>query len=153
MTEAGPLSPIPVRLPRTELIYEAVADLGPTMRLGEGPLGERRIVSITGGVFAGPRIRGTILPGGADRQLLRRDDVLALDALYELRADDGAILTVQNRVLIDTRDTDPRRVPYSQLVVTAPEGPHAWLNRLVLVGSLHDLAPEPKVLIRVYCLT
>jgi len=46
----GPLSEIPIVLPRTELVYEAVFDLEPTMMRGQGPLGERRIVPISGGV-------------------------------------------------------------------------------------------------------
>ncbi|MCB2071257.1 MAG: DUF3237 domain-containing protein, partial [Ottowia sp.] len=47
---------IPVVLPRTELVYEAIAELAPTLELGVGPLGERRMVPITGGSFQGPRL-------------------------------------------------------------------------------------------------
>ena len=49
-------------LPRTEFVYEALFDLEPMMNLGEGPLAERRIVPIVGGVFAGPRIKGKVCP-------------------------------------------------------------------------------------------
>ena len=148
----GPLSEIPILLPRTEFVYEAVFDLEPTMMLGQGPLGERRIVPIAGGVFSGPRIKGKVVPGGADRQLIRSDGVHMLNALYELQADDGAVITVNNRVLIDKR---PDGTPYafSSIDVTAPQGPHDWLNHLVFVGTLHSMAPKPKVLIRVYSLT
>jgi Protein of unknown function (DUF3237) len=99
----GPLSEIPIVLPRTEFVYEAVFDLEPVMMLGQGPLGERRIIPISGGVFAGPRIKGKVVPGGADRQLIRGDGAHMLNALYELQADDGAVITVNNRVLIDKR--------------------------------------------------
>jgi hypothetical protein len=148
----GPLSEIPVVLPRTELAYEAVFDLEPTIIVGQSPLGERRIVPIAGGVFAGPRIKGKVLPGGADRQLVRKDGAHMLNALYELQADDGAVITVNNRVLIDKR---PDGAPYafSNIDITAPEGPHDWLNHLVFVGTLHSMSPQPKVLIRVYSLT
>ena len=57
------------------------------------------MVPITGGTFEGPNIRGTVLAGGADRQLLRGDGVRTLDALYELQTDDGAIFTVRNQLL------------------------------------------------------
>lgn len=145
---------VPLVLPRTEFVYEAVCDLAPTMMLGDSPLGERRMVPITGGSFEGPRIRGTVLPGGADRQLVRRDGVRQLDALYELRAEDGAVITVRNRVLVD----DPQdgkaggpRYAFSTLEITAPEGPHAWLNRGVYVGTLDSLRPaRAAVCIRVY---
>ncbi|HEY1451976.1 MAG TPA: DUF3237 domain-containing protein [Roseiarcus sp.] len=148
----GPLSEIPIVLPRTEFVYEAVFDLEPVMMLGQGPLGERRIIPISGGVFAGPRIKGKVLPGGADRQLVRADGAHLLNALYELQSDDGAIVTVNNRVLIDKRP-DGTRYAFSSIDITAPEGPHDWLNHLVFVGTLHSMAPQPKVLIRVYSLT
>ncbi|BCM86424.1 DUF3237 domain-containing protein [Methylobacterium indicum] len=105
---AGPLSDLPLVPPRTEFVYEAVVEIAPLVSLGDSPLGERRIVPITGGRFQGPRIRGTVLPGGADRQLVRKDGVRRLDALYEMQAEDGAILTVRNQVLIDPgRDGAP----------------------------------------------
>ena len=148
----GGLSSLPIALPRTEFVYEAIFDLEPMMDLGEGPLGERRMVPITGGVFAGPRIKGTVLPGGADRQLVRKDGAKMLNALYELRADDGAVITVNNRVLLDKRP-DGSPYAFSSLDITAPEGPHDWLNHLVFVGTLHSMAPQPKVLIRVFSLT
>ncbi len=148
----GPLSEIPIVLPRTELVYEAIFDLEPVMILGQGPLGERRIVPISGGVFAGPRIKGKVVPGGADRQLIRRDGAHMLNALYALQADDGAVITVNNRVLIDKRP-DGTSYAFSNIDITAPEGAHDWLNHLVFVGTLHSMAPQPKVLIRVYSLT
>ena len=148
--KAGPLSDSPIVLPQTEFVYEAIFDLDPTLMLGEGPLGERRIVPITGGVFAGPRMRGKVLPG-ADRQLVRKDGARLLNALYELQTDDGAVLTVNNRVLIDKRP-DGSGYAFSHVDVTAPVGPYDWLNHLVLVGTLHSLRPEPKVLIRVFSL-
>ena len=69
----GPLSEFPIVLPKSEFVYEALFYLEPVMMLGQGPLGERRIIPIVGGVFAGPRIKGKVLPGGADRQLVRQD--------------------------------------------------------------------------------
>ena len=82
-----------------------------------------------------------MLPGGADRQLLRPDGVKLLDALYEMQTDDGAVLTVHNRVLIDDVPPAPRYAR-STVKITAPEGPHAWLNRRLFVGTLTPLMPE-----------
>jgi Protein of unknown function (DUF3237) len=86
-------------------------------------LGERRIIPIVGGVFAGPRIKGKVLPGGADRQLVRKDGARIQNARYELQTDNGAVVTVDNRVLIDKR---PDGTPYvfSNIDITAQEGPH-----------------------------
>jgi hypothetical protein len=146
-----PLAP-EIRLvpPATEFTYEAIVDIAPTVAIGAAPLGMRAMVPILGGQFAGPRLRGKVLPGGADRQLLRADGVKLLDALYELQADDGAVITVRNRVLIDAPPGGPRYA-FSMLEITAPEGPHAWLNRGVFVGTLHGLMPQRQaVLIRVF---
>lgn len=59
-------------------------------KLGAVPHGTRAIVSITGGTFEGPRLRGRVLPGGGDWTLLRADGVLELDLRLTLETDDGA---------------------------------------------------------------
>lgn len=147
----GPLSDVPIVLPKTEFVYEAIFTLQDTIEIGPSPLGNRRIINITGGEFAGPRLKGKVMPGGADRQLIRKDGVRLLNALYELQTDDGAIITVNNRVLIDSPPNGPQYA-FSHIDITAPEGPHDWLNRRMFVGTLHSLRPKPMVLIRVFCL-
>lgn len=147
----GLLADIPLVPPRTEFVYEAVVEIAPLVPLGDSPLGERRIVPITGGRFQGPRLGGIVLPGGADRQLVRKDGVRRLDALYEMKTDDGAILTVRNQVTIDPGRDGAPDTRFLTIDVTAPEGPHAWLNRLVLVGTLHSLRPaQAAVLVRAF---
>ena len=54
---------------------------------------------ITGGEFSGPDIRGKVLPGGADWQLIRDDGVSELEARYTLSTDDGATIHVRNLAL------------------------------------------------------
>ncbi|GGU24780.1 DUF3237 domain-containing protein [Nocardioides albus] len=146
------VSSVPMDQIGLELAYESVVDIEPSMVLGTGPWGERWMVPITGGRFAGPRIQGTVLPGGADRQVMRRDGVKQLEARYELQTDDGAVLAVVNNVIIDAAETP--RYARSWLTIAAPDGPHAWLNRRVLVGTLGSLRPQrDAVLIRVFALT
>ncbi|MGZ3274693.1 MAG: DUF3237 domain-containing protein [Caulobacteraceae bacterium] len=140
----------PVQPPATRLAWEAEVTIAPVIDMGDSPLGKRRMIPITGGTFVGPRLRGKVLPGGADRQLVRKDGVTLLNALYEMQTDDGAVLTILNRVTIDA-NAKPPSLPRSMVEVTAPEGPHGWLNRRIFVGDLHPLPPERKaVLIRVY---
>ncbi len=143
-----PLAPqIPFNYPETEFVYEAIVDIEPGIDLGEGPVGQRAMVPITGGTFEGPNIRGTVLAGGADRQLLRGDGVRNLDALYELQTDDGAIFTVRNQVIISPQPERPR---FSFIQITAPEE-YGWLNQSIHVGTLDSLRPErDAVLIRVF---
>ena len=87
--------------PACKFAYEAIVDIAERQDLGASPLGARFIVPILGGSFEGERLRGQVLPGGADRQWLRPDGVKELDALYEMKTDDGCVITVRNRVLID----------------------------------------------------
>ncbi|MEY4732942.1 MAG: hypothetical protein RLZZ464_1008 [Pseudomonadota bacterium] len=146
----------PLQAPLSVLAWEAVVQVSPRQDLGMSPAGERFIIPIVGGQFAGDIdghvLRGRVLPGGADRQLLRPDGIKELDALYEMQHDDGTVLTIHNRVTIDAA-ADGSRYAFSHVKVTAPEGPHAWLNRRVFVGTLHGLPPEQQaVLIRVWML-
>jgi hypothetical protein len=146
----------PAVAPAARLVWTALVDIAPAQSLGTGPHGARFLVPILGGrVLGAPGfegLSGVVLPGGADRQLLRADGVKELDALYEIRTDDGHICTVRNRVIIDAAH-EPRRYALSHVRVTAPRGPHDWLNRRILVGSLDTARPEREaVIIRVWML-
>lgn len=141
--------------PQARLVWHAAVTVSDRQPMGRSPTGDRYIVPITGGRFwGGPgheALCGEVVSGGADRQLWRPDGMKELDALYELRCDDGTMLTVHNRVLID--ESVQPRYAQSHVSVTAPEGPHAWLNRRRLVGTLQPLRPQAEaVLIRVWCL-
>lgn len=141
---------VPMALPRTEFVYESIVDLAPTLQLGVSPLGDRRMVPITGGTFEGPGLRGVVLAGGADRQLVRRDGSVMLDAVYELQTDDGVIISVRNRVL-SRRPKDAPAYVFSNIELTAPEGRYDWLNDFVYVGTLNSLRPQrAAVVIRAY---
>jgi Protein of unknown function (DUF3237) len=139
--------------PPLEFVFEANVDIGETSRMGKGRYGERRLIPITGGALEGPRLQGTVLPGGADWQLVRADGDIELDARYPVRASDGALIQVRNRCLVHippgTRD------PARTYVRTVPEfdaptdGPHAWLNHSIFIGTLAR-AGKGRVRIRVF---
>lgn len=108
------------------------------------------MVPILGGAFyAGPGIdglNGTVLEGGADRQLLRPDGIKELDALYELQTDNGHILTIRNTVVLD-EEHQPERYAMSNISVIAPEGDLAWLNRRAMVGTLQSARPARQAVV------
>ena len=140
-------------IPVSNLLWQAAAEIGERQPLGPSPLGQRFVVPILGGSFwGGPGhedLRGRLLPGGADRQLLRADGVKELDALYEMQLDDGTVLTVRNRVLVD--ESRVPRYARSAVQVIAPAGRWDWLNRRCLVGSLQTLRPQAQaVLVNVF---
>lgn len=65
-------------------------ELDPILDVGASPWGRRRVVPITGGSFAGPRLSGTVLPGGADWQVVHADGMISIDTRYTLLTHDGA---------------------------------------------------------------
>jgi len=131
-------------------LYEATIEIGPRLDLGASAHGHRFHVDILGGHFQGPRMRGRVLPGGADRQLLRSDGVKELSALYEMQTDDGAVLSIRNHVLLREPGNAPRYAR-SVIRVQAPRGPYEWLSQCVIIGTLRSLRPErDAVLIRAY---
>ncbi|MBI5504348.1 MAG: DUF3237 domain-containing protein [Deltaproteobacteria bacterium] len=76
--------------PRLELLCEYYATLKDPVVVGNGPYGMRQIYDITGGEVTGPRLRGRILPSGADWILLGADGVGRLDVRGTIETDDGA---------------------------------------------------------------
>jgi hypothetical protein len=74
------------------------AEVGELVNMGPAPLGERRVVYITGGTFEGTSPGGGTFAGqvlaGADWQIARRDGTLELDARYALKEARGGIVQV-----------------------------------------------------------
>lgn len=110
--------------PRLELIFAANVLVGPPLDCGDVGKGARRIVPITGGEFLGPSIRGKVLPGGADWQILRGDGVSELEARYTLQTDDGALINVRNLAL---RHGPPEVM--AALAAGRPVGPGSYYFR------------------------
>lgn len=142
--------------PQSALLWTAVVQVAKTVDLGAAPKGHRFMVPILGGRFyAGDvdaGLAGTVLPGGADRQLLRTDGAKELDAIYEMQTEGGATLSIRNRVIVDPTAA-PQRYAMSVIEVTAPQGPLDWLNRRVIAGTLQSARPEtPAVIVRAWLL-
>jgi hypothetical protein len=128
-------------------LFRAEITLAAPQELGEGPLGRRRVIPITGGRFAGERLSGRVLPGGADWQVIRADGVADLDARYTLETGDGALIYVHNKGYRHGPEDVIRRLaagetvdPSHYYMRTTPwfetgDGRYAWLNRIVCVGT------------------
>ena len=128
-------------------LLKASIALAAAQELGESPLGRRRIVPICGGSFDGARLRGRVLAGGADWQLVRADGVADLDARYTLETEDGALIYVRNRGYRHGPADVMRRLTAGETVDpalyymrTTPrfetgDARYAWLNSVVCVAS------------------
>ncbi|HEX5213641.1 MAG TPA: DUF3237 domain-containing protein [Pseudolabrys sp.] len=79
-----------------EPIFTIHAELSAIMNLGRTPYGERRIIDITGGTVQGAKLRGRILPGGADWQIVRGDGAADISARYTIETDAGARILVKS---------------------------------------------------------
>ncbi len=115
--------------------------------LGAVLTGERRIIPITGGRFEGAKMRGEILSGGADWQIVAADGTAILEARYTLRTDDGALIYVRNNgfrhgppevlaAIARGEQVDPIKY-YFRATPTFETGDkkYAWLNRIICVCS------------------
>src|SRR4030095_7488885 len=81
----------------TRLLMTMHVKVGTLLNIGAVPHGTRRTAPLGGGTFAGPRLRGTILPGGsADWQLLRSDCEAVMQLRLTLRTDDGAFISMRS---------------------------------------------------------
>jgi hypothetical protein len=83
-------------MPELELAMTLRVESGPALEVGEVGAGFRRVIPIIGGSFEEPAIRGEVVPGGADWNLTRPDDVAEVWARYTLRTDDGVLVGVTN---------------------------------------------------------
>ena len=83
----------------TTPLFAAEVLLGPVVEVGPTPTGFRRVIPIVGGTVTGTMV-GEVLPGGADWNVVRPDGSTELWARYELRLDDGAVVSVTNTALV-----------------------------------------------------
>jgi hypothetical protein len=125
---------------------EVRASVAAPFEIGEVRGGRRRVVPITGGTFVGPDVRGRILAGGADWQIVRPDGFSALDSRYVIETDDGQTISVRNvgirhapadvmRRLLAGEPVDPALVYFRttpRFETSAPE--LQWMTRAVFVG-------------------
>ncbi|MBI4590836.1 MAG: DUF3237 family protein [Candidatus Rokubacteria bacterium] len=136
---------LPPAWPPLEFLYEIVMD-AEVHDLGQTPGGPRRVVHVTGGTFEGPRLRGTVLPGGGDWLVGRADGSRRLDVRITLRTDDGALIyahypgvfhappdvleRIQSGANVDVTEYYFRVAPMFE--TGSPK--YDWLNRIVATG-------------------
>jgi hypothetical protein len=129
-----------------EYLFALQADVGELISMGPAPLGERRVVYIHGGSFAGPQLRGEVL-GGADWQIARSDGVLELDARYAIREAGGGVVQVLSQGyrhgpaeamarLARGEDVDPAEYFFRTTMRFETGSPDlAWLNKTIAVAT------------------
>ncbi|MFM6914798.1 MAG: DUF3237 domain-containing protein, partial [Aquirufa sp.] len=148
------------KAPALDFFCELKVKLDPALIVGETPHGTRRIIPIIGGTVEGPKIKGEILNGGADWQILRADGVTELEAHYQFRTDDGTLIYVKNTGIRAATPEIAARLARGEKVdaneyyframpkFDAPKGKYDWVNNSLFVCTGERL-PD-YVLIRVW---
>jgi len=139
---------------------ELRVEVGTPVEVGNVAGGRRRIISILGGTFAGPDVRGAVLSGGADWQIVRGDGFTELDTRYTLRTDRDELIYIRNagirhaapeimQKLLAGERVDPALVYFRTVPVFETAAPRLqWLTRAIFVG---DGERQPNlVIVRVW---
>jgi Protein of unknown function (DUF3237) len=146
--------------PKLTLAMTLRVQVGVPMELGEVPRGRRRIIPILGGTFEGPTIRGKVLPGGADWQIVRADGLAELDTRYALQTEQGSLIYIQNagmrhappdvtKKLLAGEAVDPGQVYFKTVPTFETSATELqWLTRAIFIGTGERYPTE--VVIRVW---
>jgi hypothetical protein len=144
-------------VPGLVFVCELQVKLDPALVVGETAHGTRRIIPIIGGTVQGPNIKGEILTGGADWQVVRKDGVTELEAHYQFKTDDGALIYIKNEGIrvaspevaakitrgekVDVREYYFRAVPKFE----APVGKYQWMNNTLFICTGERLPNAVKI--------
>ena len=132
---------------RTTHLFDMSLRVSGMQPIGATPNGNRRIGLVAGGNFAGERLRGTVLPGGADWIIARPDGCTTLDVRLVLQTDDGAAIGMVYRGLrhgpaeimqrLDRGETiDPAQYYFrTAIMFETASTRYDWLNRLFAIGT------------------
>jgi Protein of unknown function (DUF3237) len=133
--------------PDLTFVFELRAQVEPPIEFGEvSPGRRRRMVPISSGRFDGPSLRGRIVPGGADWQIVHGDGFTELDSRYALETDEGHLITVRNAGirraapavmarLLAGEAVDPAQVYFRTMPRFETAAPSLqWLTRSIFVG-------------------
>jgi len=116
-------------------------------KIGATPLGWRGIYPVNGGSFEGPKLKGKVMPDGADWVIRRADGVMAIDVRLGLLTDDGAMISMAYTGLLAVAESAQSRfrrgesVAYEETYIrTTPrfetaDPRYEWLNRLIAVAN------------------
>jgi len=135
-----------------EHVFDVRIDFHERHVFGPLPGGARQgYTSVKSGVVEGPRLNGRVVDySGADWASVRADGVVELNAHYLLEASDGTLIYIRNLGYVygasGTRPAYFRCTPYFR----APDGPHEWLNRTVIVGGGERRSTPDHSLFRYY---
>lgn len=123
--------------------------------IGEVPTGRRLIAPVDGGTFEGERLRGIVLPDGADWVLFRPDGVMEIDVRTTLKTEDGALIYLTYQGVAHAEPEKMKRfvnrevLPYEDVYVRTSlqfetgSLDYAWLSKSIVVANGARTADGP----------
>ena len=139
--------------PETEFVMQLKVSLGQAYTVGETPHGKRTVIPITGGTFEGPRLKGTILNGGADWQLAKGSRT-ELEAIYSIQTDDGVYIHIRNRGIIHGGQDDNGQPTFYFKAAPQFEAPedsrYAWLNNALFLCAPDFSTQESGITLNIW---
>ncbi|MCQ2203249.1 MAG: DUF3237 domain-containing protein [Bacteroidales bacterium] len=128
-------------VPGVEYAFTLRVTLGESYSVGTMSHGERFVIPITGGTFEGEKLKGTIIAGGADYQLIdKQRNRTELEAIYSIRTDDGVNIHVRNRGIIwsgkDENGNDSFYFRTAPQFEAPADSKYDWLNNSIFICSV-----------------
>ena len=134
------MSPTTDHMLQVEEIMRLTVTVDQPYVIGQVNGGIMQVIPITGGSVSGRYINGVVIPGGADWNIMRNDDLAHVSAKYVLKSDDGEFIVIENE---GTFVPETQAVIKTNLKFMAREdGKYNFLNKGVYVG---ELVPTPNV--------
>jgi hypothetical protein len=146
MTTAPALLPAP----GLQHAFTLLLEFPPGERVRFAPAGldfRRGFVAVAGGSVHGPLLQGKVVAGsGGDWPRLWPNGLVQFEAHYMLETHDGVPIYIHNSgIAYSSAETlrqieageKPTTAPYCRITprFEAPDGPYAWLNQHVFVGT------------------
>ena len=124
--------------PDLEYVMELKVICDAPFSCGNTSHGERVVIPITGGTFEGPKLKGTVLSGGADYQYVdHQHSRNELEAIYCIKTDDGVNIHIRNTgLIVSGKDANGNPQFYFRAApkFDAPnDSKYAWLNNALFV--------------------
>lgn len=141
--------------PTLEYVMQLNVSLGEAYQVGATSYGFRNVIPITGGTFEGPLLKGTIIPGGADWQLMENGTGRTnVEAIYSIRTDDGAYIHVRNNGIIASGKDENGNPTFYFRCAPKFEAPadsrYAWMNNCLFVCAPDFSGPQGTITLKVW---
>lgn len=133
--------------PNLEFLFDLYVEVGAPYLPGETPIGNRRIIQVTGGAFEGPELKGIVIPGGDDWITVRDDGTVVQDVRILLETEDNEIILMTYKGLRhgpkevikrldNNEEVDPSDYYFrSSPVFETASKKYDWLNKTVFLST------------------